>query len=120
MIEAEYAKIRDLVSRGTFPAVLRIELLDGANLITARYVFSKKSNEDKEERHKARYVTGGYLDIMKDYLVHGAQIIPCVSVHIILVVTKIKGFHIRIVDVKLAYLQSDKPLIRKNHHKSCI
>ena len=50
---------------------------------------------------------------MKDYLVHGAQTIECVSVRIILDVTKIKGFRICVVDVKLAYLLSDKPMIRK-------
>ena len=50
---------------------------------------------------------------MKDYLIYGAQIIQCVSVSIILVVTKINGSLIRLVEVKLAYIQSDKPLIRK-------
>ena len=82
-------------------------------MITARYVLAIKSNEDKEERYKARYVAGGHLDIMKDYLVHGAQTIQCVSVRITLVIAKAKGFRIWVVDVKLAYLQSDKPLIRK-------
>ena len=50
---------------------------------------------------------------MTDYLVHGAQTIQCVSLHIILVFAKIKSFRIGVVDVKLAYLQFDKPLIRK-------
>ena len=50
---------------------------------------------------------------MNDYLVHGTQFIQCVSVSIILVVTQIKGFRISVVDVKLAYLLSDKPMIRK-------
>ena len=53
------------------------------------------------------------MDIMKDYLVRRAQTVQCVSLRIVLVVMKIKGFHIWAVDVKLAYLQSDKPLIRK-------
>ena len=63
-------------------------------MITARYVLAIKSDEDKEEQYKARYVAGGHLDIMKDYLVHGVQTIQCVSDRIILVVAKIKGFHI--------------------------
>ena len=50
---------------------------------------------------------------MKDYLVHGAQTIQCLSARIILVVMKIKRFRIWVVHVKLAYLQSDKSLIRK-------
>ena len=53
------------------------------------------------------------MDIIKDYLLHGAQTIQCVSVRIILVVAKIKCFRIWVVDVQLAYPQSDKQLIRK-------
>ena len=70
MIEAKYAEIRDLINRGTFRAILRTELPYGANLIIARCFLAIKSDEDKEERYKARYVAGGNLDIMKDYLVH--------------------------------------------------
>ena len=95
--------MRDLINRGTFRAVLRTEMPDGANLITARYVPAIKSDEDEEERYKERCVTGGHLDIVKDYLVHGAYSIQCVSVRIILVAAKIKGLRIW-VDVKLAYL----------------
>ena len=113
MIEAKYAEIRDMVNRGTFRAVLKTELQYYANLITARYVLAIKSDEYKEERYKARYVAGGHSDIMKDYLVHGAQTIQCKSALIILVVAKIKGFRIWVVSVKLAYLQYDKQLIRK-------
>ena len=113
MIEAKFAKIQDLVTRGTFRTVLRTELLDGANMITARYIIAKKSDENKEERYKAIYVAGGYVDIMKGYLVHGAQIIQSVSAHIIIVVAAIKDLHVWVVHVRLTYLQSDKPLIRK-------
>ena len=73
----------------------------------------EKSDENKEERYKARHVAGGHLDIMKDYLVHGEQTNKCISVHIIPVVPKIKGFCIWVVDVKLAYIQHDTPIIRK-------
>ena len=113
MMEAKYAGMRDLINRGTFRADLITRLTDVANLITARYVLAIKSEEDKEERYKERYVTGRHFDIMKDYLVHEAQTVQCVSVRIILVVTKIKGFRIWVVDIKLAYLQSDKLIIRK-------
>ena len=75
IIEAKYSEIRDLINRGNFLAVLRTELPDGTNLITAGYVLAIKSDEDKEERYKRRYVASGNLDIMKDYLVHGAQTI---------------------------------------------
>ena len=53
------------------------------------------------------------MDIVKNYLVHGAQTIQCVLARIIPVVAKIKYFRIWVVDVKLAYIQSDKPLIQK-------
>ena len=112
-METKYGELRDLINIATIPAVLKTELPDGANLITARYVLSIKSDKYKEERYKARYVAGGYLDIMKDYLVRVAQTNQCASVRIILVFAKIKRFRIWVVDVKLVYLQSDKPLMRK-------
>ena len=49
---------------------------------------------------------------MRDCIVHGAQTIQCVSVRIILVIAKVKGLRIWAVDVKLAYVQSNRPLIR--------
>ena len=49
MMEAKYAEKRYLVSRGTFPASIRAELPVGANLITARYALTIKSDGDKEE-----------------------------------------------------------------------
>ena len=83
MIQDKYAEIRDLVNGGTFRAVFRAELPDGTNLITTRHALAIKSDEDKEERYKTRYVVSGHLEIMKDYLVYGAQTIQCVSVRII-------------------------------------
>ena len=50
MIEAKYVGIWNLVNRGIFWAVLRTELPEGANLITAIYVFAIKSDENKKER----------------------------------------------------------------------
>ena len=73
MIEDKYEDTRDLISRGTFRAVLRTELPGGASMIIARYVLGIKSSEYKEERFKARYVAGGDLGIMKDYLFHRAR-----------------------------------------------
>ena len=73
IIEAIYTEIRDLISRDTLRAVLRAVLPDSANVVTAIYVLAIKSSEDKEERYKAIYVAEGHLDIMIDYLVHGAK-----------------------------------------------
>ena len=88
IIEIKQKEIRDLISRGTFSEALRTELPDGANMITAGYVLAMKSEGGKEERYKARYVAEGHIDIMKDYLVHGAQKFQCVSVRIILTIAK--------------------------------
>ena len=54
MNEAKYAEIRDLGNRGTFRAVLRAEMPDSTNLITARYDRAINSDENKHERYKAR------------------------------------------------------------------
>ena len=72
-------EIRGLISRGTFRALLRAGLPDAVNMISARYELAIKSSKDKEDRYKTRYVASGYLEIMKDRLVHGAQTIQYVS-----------------------------------------
>ena len=90
-------------------------------MITATCVLAVKSDEDKEERYKIRYVAGGHLDVMKDYLFHCARIIQCVSARILLVIAKAKRCSSWVVDVRLEYFQSDKPIIRNDlPHKSCI
>ena len=73
MMEAKYAEIRELDNRGTFRAVPGAELQDGESLITVKCVLAIKSDEGKEEWCKERYVADGHVDIMKDYLIHGAQ-----------------------------------------------
>ena len=66
MIETKYVEIHDLTNKSTFRAALRTELLDSANMITARYALQIKSGEDKEERYNTRCFTVSHLDIMKD------------------------------------------------------
>ena len=114
MIEAKFAEIQDLFNEGSFQDVLRTEAPYGTTLITARYILAIKSDEDKEERYKARYVSDRHLDITKHYLAHGAQIIKCVSGCIIWNVAKNKCFRLWVVDIKLAYLESYKPHTRKS------
>ena len=74
MIQAKYAEIHDLISRGTFRGFLRTELPNSASMMTATYLLDRKSNEDKEI-YKDRYVAGELLDSMKEYLFYGAQTI---------------------------------------------
>ena len=54
MIEAKYAEIQDLNYRGSCRAVLKTKLPDDANMITAGYVLSIKSDEDREEKYRTR------------------------------------------------------------------
>ena len=87
-------------------------------MIAARQILVIKPEEDKKDRYKARCVTGGHKDIMKDYLVLGAQTVQSVSVRIFLEIAKVKGFRIWAVDFKLTYRQSDQLLIRKTFNKN--
>ena len=113
MLEAKYVEIRDLVNRSSFRAVLRTDLPNFASLITARYVLTVKSEKLMKKRYKAWYLVGKHLDSMKDFLVFRAQTIQCVSVDIVQVVAKIKASRVWVVDVKLNFLQYDKPFVRK-------
>ena len=51
MKEDKLAEIRDLINRGCFRIILRVEVPDGANRITARYELAIKQSEDKEDRY---------------------------------------------------------------------
>ena len=52
------------MNEASFEPALRNELPAGSNLITERYVLAIKSDEDREERYKARYVAGRHLGII--------------------------------------------------------
>ena len=67
---------------------------------------------DREIKFKARYVTGGNIDDLKDYIVHGEQTLQVTSISLILALSCIFGFKIWSTDVKLAYLQSAAALKR--------
>ena len=86
--------MQSMVHVSTFVAIVETEFSDGANLIAARYILFIKLDEGKKERHEARYVACGHLDITKDCLVHGTQTIQFISVCLVLVVEEIKGFRI--------------------------
>lgn len=66
-------EVKDLLQRGTFKFILKEELPDGANVLTARFVFEIKSNADSKLKYKARYVIGDRRDKLKHYMMHGAQ-----------------------------------------------
>ena len=80
IIAAKYAEIQNLVKCERLCIVMHHGLLDGAYALTARVFLEIKSNEDKIERFKARYVPGGHLDVLKDFLFHRAQALLSASV----------------------------------------
>ena len=86
---------------------------DGANALTARFVLTIKSNADGQIKYKARYVIGGHRDVLKLYMVHGAKTLQASSARIIVALATMFGFQVWSSDVKLAYLQSTEPLMRR-------
>ena len=73
MRQAVLDEVKDLLRRGTFKVILKGELPDGANALTARFVLAIKSSTDGKVKYKARYVIGAHRDILKYFMVHGAQ-----------------------------------------------
>ena len=68
MLKPIYEEIRDLLRRGTFKIISREEVLDGAYVLTARFVLAIKSKKNGSARIKARYVIGVHRDILKNIL----------------------------------------------------
>ena len=93
--------------------VLKEELPDGANALTARFVLAVKSAVHGKIKYKARYVIGGNHDSLKHYLVHGAQTLQATSTRLLIALACAHGFDVWSTDVKLAYLQSTEPLLRR-------
>ena len=118
MEQAKRAEVQELLKRGTFKVILRSELPNGANAITARFVLAIKSNADEKVKYKARYVMGGHRDKMKNFLVHGAQTFQPSSARLLLALSSIHGFDVWSTDVKLAYLRSSEPLTRRVFDKN--
>ena len=53
MHAAMMSEVRDLLKRGTFKVILREDLPDGANALTARFVLAIKSDADGNIKYKA-------------------------------------------------------------------
>ena len=60
MNETTDEEIRSLVERGTFKVMEIHELPDAANILTAKFVLAMKTNAERNEIYKARYVVGGH------------------------------------------------------------
>ena len=106
-------EVQDLLKRGTFNVILKEELPDGANALTARFVLAIKSNADGEIKFRARYVMGAHRDKLKHFLVHGAQIVQPSLTRLLFAFFSAHGFIIWHSDVNLGYLQCSEPLERR-------
>ena len=118
MRRAVMNEVRDLLKQGTFKVMLKEELPDGANALTARFVLAIKSNADSAIKFKARYVIGGHRDQLKHYMVNGAQTLQCSSARLNIALESMCEFDVWSTDVELAYLQSSEPLERRVFIKS--
>ena len=103
-------EVRDLLQRGTFKVMLKEELPDGANALTARFVSAIKSNADGQVKYKARYFIGGHRDKLKHYMVHRAQTLQASSSRLLLALAAAHDFEVWTLDVNLNSLQSTKLL----------
>ena len=113
MEAARMCEVRDLLKRGTFKVILKKELPHNANALPARFVLAIKSAIDGQTKCKARYVVGGHRDKLKHFMVHGAQTLQTASARLLVALALVFGFQIWSSDVKLAYLQSTEPLMRR-------
>ena len=89
-----YSEVRDLLSRGTFKVILKEELPDGANALTACFVLAIKSSADGQVKYKARYVIGSHRDLLKQYMLHGAETLQASYTRLILALATMLGFEV--------------------------
>ena len=92
MLNEIHNEIRDLIKRGTFKMLMREELPDGANALTARFVLAIKSTTDGQVKYKARHVIGGHTDKMKHYLAYYSQTVSPASTRLLLALAATFGF----------------------------
>ena len=88
------SEVQDLLRREIFKVILKEELPDSANVLTARFVPAIESNADGEVKYKARYVIGGHRDSAKSCLVHGAQALQASSAGLLLALASMFRFKV--------------------------
>ena len=113
MKSAIKSEVQEFRKGETLKTILKEELLDGANVLTARFVLAIKSSADGSTKYKARYVIGGHRDKIKHCMVHGAQTLQSASARLLLALASVLKFSVWSADLKSAYLQSTESLHRR-------
>ena len=84
----------------------------GANIIGGRFANVLKNPGTEKEFAKARYVSQGYNDKMKMFVVHSTPTLRQSSSKIIVCSACLLNFRVSLLDIAQAYLQS-KPKISR-------
>ena len=80
MVETERKKMQDLISRVTSRFILKDELPEEANILTARFVLLTESAFDSQIKYKAKLVAGVHRENMKHNLMQTPQMLQTRSV----------------------------------------
>ena len=73
MRKAIMSEVSDLVRRNALQVMLKQDLPDDSNAVTARFVLAIKLYAEGNTKCKERYVMDGHRDKLKHYMVYGAQ-----------------------------------------------
>ena len=89
------------------------KILNGANVLTARYVLAIKPKVDGSIKFKAHNLIGGLKDTFKHDLVNDTRTLWTQSAHFMIALAAILGLRLWSTEVKLAYVHSTEPLQRR-------
>ena len=104
--EVSIAKMKELNSWKRYEVYKEVEVSEAnCPLITTRWVFSTKENEDKSSYLKARLVVRGFQDIEKDTVVSESPTAHIESLKVTLALLPTLGFRPKKMDISTAFLQ---------------
>lgn len=102
MTKAMKDKIKRLLERRIFNAILKEDVSPGANFLSDRFVLEIKSIQDGKIKFKARFVIGGHHDKLESLMVHFSQTIHPSSIRILLKIVAARRFDVWISSFRQA------------------